>query len=80
MLQKCLERAVRMLSSETIRPVYLLLLGLDSSCLDIIPFDILSSLQSQIIRVLSKFDSDDHLASVLQPGRFIGWYDSQSVI
>ena len=53
-----------MSSSETIRPVYLLWSGLDSSCLDIMPFDILSSLQSQIIRVLSKLDSDDHLASV----------------
>ena len=62
---KCLERAVRALSSETIRPVYLLLSGLDFSYLDIMPFDVLSSLQSQIIRVLSKLDSDDHLASLL---------------
>ena len=62
---KCLERAVRTLSSETIRPVYLLLSGLDSIHLDIMPFDILYSLQSQIILVLSKLDSDDHLASLL---------------
>ena len=62
---KCLERAVQSLSSETIRPVYLLSSGLESSYLDILPFDILSRLQSQIIRVLSKIDSDDHLASLL---------------
>lgn len=62
---KCLERAVKSLSSETIRPVYLLSSGVESSYLDILPLDILSSLQSQIIRLLSKLDSDDHLASLL---------------
>ena len=62
---KCLERAVQSLSSETIRPVYLLLSGVESTYLDILPFDILFSLQGQIIRVLSKLDSDDHLASLL---------------
>ena len=51
---KCLERAVRMLASETIRPVYLLLSDLDSVHLDSMPLDIVSSLQSQITRVLSK--------------------------
>ena len=62
---KCLERAIQTLSSETIRPVYSLSAGLNSSYLDIMPFDILSNLQSQIIRVLSRIDSDDHLASLL---------------
>ena len=52
-----LERAVRALSSETIRPVYLLLSGLDSVYLDSIPLDIVFSLQGQIIRVLAKIDS-----------------------
>lgn len=62
---RCLERAVQSLSSETIRPVYLLSSGVAPSYLDILSFDILSSLQSQIIRLLSKLDSDDHLASLL---------------
>ena len=62
---KCLGRAVRTLSSETIRPVYLLLSGLDSVYLDSMPLNIVSSLQSQMILVLSKLDSDDHLASLL---------------
>ena len=62
---KCLERAVQTLSSETIRPVYLLLSGLDSVYLDSMPLDIVSSLQSQMILVLSKLESDDHLASLL---------------
>ena len=62
---KCLEGAVQSLSSETIRPVYLLLSGVESSYFDILPFDILSSLQSQMIRSLSKLDSDDHLAILL---------------
>ena len=62
---KCLERAVQLLSSETIRPVYILLSGGESSCLDILPFDILHNLQSQMIQVLSTLDSDDHLASLL---------------
>lgn len=64
-LTTCLEKAVQSLSSETIRPVYLLLSGVESSCLDILPFDILSSLQSQMIRVLTYIDSNDHLASLL---------------
>lgn len=64
-LMKCLEQAVQSLSSETIRPVYLLLSGVESSYLDILPFDILSSLQSQMIEVLTHLDSDDHLASLL---------------
>lgn len=62
---KCLEKAVQSLSPETIRPVYLLLSGLESSYLDILPSDILSSLQSQMIDVLAKIDSDNHLASLL---------------
>ena len=62
---KCLEQAVQSLSSETIRPVYLLLSGVESSYLDILPFDILSSLQSQMIEVLTHLDSDDHLAGLL---------------
>ena len=62
---KCLEKAVQSLSPETIRPVYLLLSGLGSSYLDILPFDILFSLQSQMIDVLTKLDSDNHLASLL---------------
>ena len=62
---KCLERAVRTLSSESIRPIYLLSSGLDPVYLDLMPCEILPSLQSQIIRVLSKLDSDDHLASLL---------------
>lgn len=64
-LLKCLEKAVQSLSSETIRPVYLLLSGVESSYLDILPFEILSSLQSQLIEVLTNLDSDDHLASLL---------------
>lgn len=64
-LMKCLEKAVQSLSPETIRPVYLLLSGLDSSYLDILPFDSLSSLQSQMIEVLKNLDSDNHLASLL---------------
>ncbi|CAF9903873.1 MAG: hypothetical protein ALECFALPRED_003021 [Alectoria fallacina] len=64
-LLKCLEKAVQSLSPETIRPVYLLLSGVESSYLDILPFDILSSLQSQMIEVLTQIDSDDHLASLL---------------
>ncbi len=62
---KCLEGAVQSLSSETIRPVYLLLSGIDSSYIDILPFDTLYTLQSQMIRVLTDLDSDDHLASLL---------------
>ena len=64
-LIKCLEKAVQSLSSHTIRPVYLLLTGVDSSHLDILPFDILSSLQSHMIEVLKNLDSDDHLANLL---------------
>lgn len=61
---KCLEKAVQSLSPDTIRPVYLLLSG-ESSYLDILPFDILSRLQSQMIEVLTHLDSDDHLANLL---------------
>lgn len=64
-LVKCLEKAVQSLSLETIRPVYLLLSGVGSSYLDVLPFDILSTLQSQMIEVLTKIRSDDHLASLL---------------
>ena len=62
---KCLDRAVQSLSSDSIRPVYLLLSGVESSYLDILPFDILYDLQSQMKRVLTSVDSDDHLASLL---------------
>lgn len=62
---KCIEKAVQSLSPETIRPVYLLLSGVESSYLDILPFDILSNLQSQMIQVLRKIDPDDHMASLL---------------
>ena len=62
---KCLERAVQSLSSETIRPVYLLLSGVEATYVDILSFDILYSLQNQMIRVLTNLDSDDHLASLL---------------
>ena len=62
---KCLERAVESLSSQTIRPVYLLLSGVEATYVDILPFQILHSLQNQMIRVLTNLDSDDHLASLL---------------
>ena len=62
---KCLERAVQSLSSETIRPVYLLLSGVEATDVTILPFDVLHDLQNHMIRVLTNLDSDDHLASLL---------------
>lgn len=61
----CLEKAVQSLSPETIRPVYLLLSGVEASYLDILPFDFLYRLQSQMIEVLTNLNSDVHMANLL---------------
>ena len=65
MITKCLEKAIESLSSETIKPVYLLLSGVESSYFDILPFDILSTVQNRTIEVLSELDSDNHLGNLL---------------
>ena len=65
LITKCLEKAIESLSPETVRPVYLLLSGVDSSYFDVLPFDILSTVQDRTIEVLSELDSDNHLGNLL---------------
>ena len=65
LIAKCLEKAIESLSSETVRPVYLLLSGIESSYFDILPLDILSTVQDRTIEVLSELDSDNHLGNLL---------------
>ena len=64
LITKCLKKAIESLSSETVRPVYLLLSGV-SSYFDILPLDILSTVQNRTIEVLSELDSDNHLGNLL---------------
>ena len=64
LITKCLEKAIESLSSETVRPVYLLLSGIESRSFEILPFNVLSSVQSRTIEVLSELDSDNHLGNL----------------
>ena len=65
LITKCLEKTIESLSSENVRPVYLLLSGVESSYFNILPFDILSTVQNRTIEVLSELDSDNHQGNLL---------------
>lgn len=57
-LLQLLERAVSSLSLETIRPIYQILSAIGSSYLDVLSVDVVSGLQSRLVKVLTKLEVD----------------------
>ncbi len=65
LLMQLVDKAVRSLSPETIRPIYQILSAMGSSYLDILSFDVIARLQDRLVEVLTKLNMDDRFGDLL---------------
>ena len=65
LLMQLVDKAVRSLSPETIRPIYQILSAMGSSYLDILSFDVIARLQDRLVEVLTKLNLDDRSGDLL---------------
>ena len=65
LLLQLVDKAVRSLSPETIRPIYQILSAMGSSYLDILSFDVIARLQNRLVEVLTKLNMDDRFGDLL---------------
>ena len=65
LLMQLVDKAVRSLSPETIRPIYQVLSAMGSSYLDILSFDVIARLQDRLVEVLTKLNMDDRSGDLL---------------
>ena len=65
LLMQLVDKAVRSLSPETIRPIYQLLSAMGSGYLDILSFDVIARLQDRLVEVLTKLNMDERFGDLL---------------